>query len=186
MKKLREQLGLNQSEMAKLLGSSKATGSLYEKGARELNAKSLNMLTTIEFLLQNPAEICVTDKIRLNEQKALVAMLKKLAYEQKRAEHKHELVHEKLLRMQEVYACNQKLWRLLNELKTNLKGPGANPFIGVLEVRCLDKLKACGLDQQVALHHQLAILDAEMASAKQIIEEYEGFGLPDWGKDELT
>ena len=181
MKKLRDQIGLSQTDMAKLIGSNKTTGSLHEKGLRELNPKELSMLSTIEILMNNSAEIQATESISLNDQKALVAMLKKLAYNQKRAAQKHEIIREKLSRMEETYASNRKLWRLLSELKTNLKGKAANPYVGVLEVRCLEKLKSCGLHQQVLLRHQLAILEGEIASAQQIVEEYQGFGLPEAG-----
>jgi len=47
----------------------------------------------------------------------------------------------------------RKLWRLLNELKINFKGKAANPYAGVLEVRCLVKLKLCGLHQQILQRH---------------------------------
>lgn len=181
MKKLRAQLALTQTDMAKLMGSSKTKASLYEKGLRSLNAKELNMLSTIELLANNFAEIQATDKISLNDQKALVAMLKKLSYNQKRATQKHEIIREKLSRMEETYASNRKLWRLLNELKTNLKGKAANPYVGVLEVKCLEKLKSCGLHQQILLRHQLSMLESEIASAQQIVEEYRGFGVPEVG-----
>ncbi|MFW0717899.1 hypothetical protein [Pedobacter sp. N23S346] len=178
MKKLRDQIGLTQTDMAKLIGSNKTSGSLHEKGLRELNPKALTMLSTIELLMNNMDEIQATERISLNDQKALVAMLKKLAYNQKRATQKYEIICEKLSRMEETYASNRKLWRLLNELKTSLKGTAANPYAGVLEIRCLDKLKSCGLHQQILLRHQLSILEGEMASAQQIIEEYKGFGVP--------
>lgn len=178
MKKLRAQLALTQTDMAKLMGSSKTKASLYEKGLRSLNAKELNMLSTIELLASNSAEIQATDRISLNDQKALVAMLKKLAYDQKRAAQQHEIISEKLSRMEETYASNRKLWRLLNELKTNLKVATANPYTGVLEIRCLEKLKSCGLHQQILLRHQLSMLESEMVSAQQIVEEYRGFGVP--------
>jgi len=178
MKKLRDQIGLSQTDMAKLMGSNKTTGSLHEKGLRELNAKELSMLSTIELLMNNANEIQATEIISLNDQKALVAMLKKLSYNQKRATQKHEIIREKLSRMEETYASNRKLWRLLNELKTNLKGKAANPYVGVLEVKCLEKLKSCGLHQQILLRHQLSMLESEMVSAQQLVEEYRGFGVP--------
>ncbi len=178
MKKLRAQLALTQTDMARLMGSSKTKASLYEKGLRSLNAKELNMLSTIELLMSNPAEIQATDKISLNDQKALVAVLKKLAYDQKRAAQQHEIISEKLSRMEETYASNRKLWRLLNELKTNLKGAAANPYAAVLEIRCLEKLKSCGLHQQILLRHQLSMLASEIASAQQLVEEYWEFGVP--------
>ncbi|MFW0717420.1 helix-turn-helix domain-containing protein [Pedobacter sp. N23S346] len=178
MKKLRDQIGLTQTDMAKLIGSNKTTGSLYEKGLRELNPKALTMLSTIERLMENMDEIQLTEKISLNDQKALVAMLKKLTYDQKLAEQKYEMLQEKLLRMEEAYASNRKLWRLLNKLKKKLLGKAVNPYVGVLEIRCLDKLKACGLHQQVLLRHQLSILESEITSAQQIIKEYEGVGVP--------
>ena len=174
MKKLREQIGLTQIEMAKLIGSNKTTSSLYEKGLRGISTEALNRLSTIEVLMQNSAEIQSDEKISLNEQKALVAMLKKLEYNQKRAAQRYEILREKLSRMEETYASNRKLWRLLNELKTNLKGKADNPYAAVLEIRCLEKLKSCGLHQQILLRHQLTILEGEMASAKQIVQEYEG------------
>ncbi|GGE52546.1 helix-turn-helix domain-containing protein [Pedobacter psychrotolerans] len=146
MKKLRAQLRLTQTDMAKLMGSSKTKASLYEKGLRSLNAKELNMLSAIELLMSNSAEIQATDKISLNDQKALVSMLKKLTYDQKRATQKHEIISEKLSRMEETYASNRKLWLLLNELKTNFKGATANPYVGVLEIRCLEKLKSCAIN----------------------------------------
>lgn len=179
MKKLRDQLGLTLTDIAKLIGISKATGSLYEKGLRELNPKALNMLSTIEVLLDNPAGIEATEKISLNNQKAVVAMLKKLAYHQKRAAQKYEMVQEKLLQMEAAYASNFKLWGLLNELKTNIKGTAANPYAGVLEIRCLEKIKSCGLHQQILLRHQLAMLQGEVDSAAQLIDEYRGFGVPE-------
>ena len=174
MKKLREQIGLTQIEMAKLIGSNKTTSSLYEKGLRGISPDALNRLSTIEVLMQNSAEIQADEKISLNEQKALVAMLKKLDDVQKRAQYRHEILREKLSRMEETYASNRKLWRLLNELKMNLKGKAANPYAAVLEIRCLEKLKSCGLHQQILLRHQLSVLEGEMASAKQIVQEYEG------------
>lgn len=174
MKKLREQIGLTQIEMAKLIGSNKTTSSLYEKGLRGISTEALNRLSTIEVLMQNSAEIQSDEKISLNEQKALVAMLKKLEYNQKRAAQRYEILREKLSRMEETYASNRKLWRLLNELKMNLKGKAANPYAAVLEIRCLEKLKSCGLHQQILLRHQLSVLEGEMASAKQIVQEYEG------------
>lgn len=76
--------------------------------------------------------------------------------------------------MEAAYASNLKLWHLLNKLKTNLKGKAANPYVGVLEVRCLAKLKLCGLHQQILLRHQLTVLESEMASGEKIVEEYEG------------
>lgn len=178
MKKLRDQIGLTQTDMAKLIGFSKATGSLYEKGLRELNPKALSMLSTIEIFFGNLNEIDAADKINLNEQKAIVVMLKKLTFDLKGAALKYEIIKEKLLNMEDAYASNRKLWRLLTDLKTNLNGIAANPYVGVLEVRCLEKLKSCGLHQQILLRHQMAILVAEIASAQQIIEEYQGFGLP--------
>jgi len=48
-----------------------------------------------------------------------------------------------------------------------------NPYAGVLEVSCLEKLKSCGLHQQLLIRHQIAILETEIASAQQLIEEYE-------------
>ncbi|GGE69176.1 hypothetical protein EV200_1013 [Pedobacter psychrotolerans] len=181
MKKLRDQIGLSQTDMSKLMGSNKTTGSLHEKGLRELNAKELSTLSTIELLMNNANEIQATERISLNDQKALVAMLKKLSYNQKRATQKHEIIREKLSRMEETYASNRKLWCLLNELKTNLKGKAANPYVGVLEVKCLEKLKSCGLHQQILLRHQLSMLESEIASAQQIVEEYRGFGVPEVG-----
>ena len=178
MKKLRDQLGLRQTEMAKLIGSNKTTGSLYEKGLRELNSKELNMLSTIELLMENSAEIKATEKISLKDRKALVAMLKNLAYNQKRAEQKHEILSEKLSRMEDTYTRNSKLWRLLKKLKINLKGTDANPYVGVLEIKCLEKLESCGIHQQILLRHQLSILESEITSAQQLIKEYEGYGLP--------
>ncbi|UKT64693.1 helix-turn-helix domain-containing protein [Pedobacter mucosus] len=179
MKKLRDQIGLTLTDMAKLIGSNKTTGSLYENGLRELNPKALTMLSTIEVLMENSTEIHAAEKINLYDQKALVATLKKLAYNQKRAGQKYEMVQEKLSRMEDAYASNRKLWRLLNELKTNLKGSAANPYVGVLEVRCLDKLKSCGLHQQILLRHQMAMLKGEMGSAEGLVEEYRGYGLPE-------
>jgi len=181
MKKLRDQIGLTQIDMAKLIGSNKTSSSLHEKGLRDLNPKALTMLSTIEILMNNANEIQATERISLNDQKALVAMLKKLAYNQKRAAQKHEITLQKLARMEETYTSNRKLWRLLSELKTSLKGKAANPYVGVLEVRCLEKLKSCGLHQQILLRHQLAMLESEIASAQQIVEEYQGFGLPEVG-----
>ena len=178
MKKLRVQLGLTQTDMSKLIGSGKTKGSLYENGLRNLNAKELGMLSTIELLMEHATEIQATEKMSLNDQKELVAMLKKLAYQQRRAELKCEMLREKLSRMKETYASNRKLWRLLHELKTSLKGTFANPYVGVLEIKCLEKLKLCGLHQQILIRHQLSIFEGEMASAQQIIEEYKGVGVP--------
>ncbi|NTE01363.1 hypothetical protein G6M26_26230 [Agrobacterium tumefaciens] len=178
MKKLRAQLGLTQTDMSKLFGSGKTKGSLYENGLRNLNAKELGMLSTIELLIENAAKIQATEKISLNDQKELVAMLKKLAYNQRRAELKCEILREKLSRMEETYASNRKLWRLLNELKTSLNGTIVNPYAGLLEIKCLEKLKSCGLHQQILLRHQLSILKSEIASAEQIMEEYKGFEVP--------
>ena len=104
-------------------------------------------------------------------------MLKKLTFDLKGAALKYEIIKEKLLSMEDAYASNRKLWRLLTELKINLNGIAANPYVGVLEMRCLEKLKSCGLHQQILLGHQMAVLVAEIASAQQIIEEYQGFGL---------
>ena len=178
MKKLRAQLGLTQTDMSKLIGSGKTKGSLYENGLRNLNDKELGMLSTIELLMENAAEIQATEQISLNDQKELVAMLKKLTYHQRRAELKCETLREKLSRMDEAYASNRKLWRLLHALKTSLKGTLANPYAGILEIKCLEKLKSCGLHQQVLIRYQLSILEGEMASVQQIIEEYKGFGVP--------
>lgn len=173
MKKLRAQLGLTQTDMARLMGSSKTKGSLYEKGLRNLNAKELGILSAIELLMENTAEISATEKNILNDQKALAAMLKKLAYDQKRAELKRELLKEKLSRMEETHASNLKLWHLLNELKTNLKDTMANPYVGLLEVKCLEKLKSCGTDQQILLRHRIYMVESEITSAQQLIKEHE-------------
>ncbi|MGQ7854400.1 hypothetical protein ACUN24_09135 [Pedobacter sp. WC2501] len=67
--------------------------------------------------------------------------------DQKRAAQRHEIFREKLSRPEAAYVSNRKLWRLLNELKTNLKGKAANPYAAVLEIRCLAKHKSCGLHQ---------------------------------------
>lgn len=176
MKKLRDQIGLSQTEMAKLIGSNKTSGSLHEKGLRELNPKALTVLSTIELLMSNTDETHATESISFNEQKALVAMLKKLTYDQKRAEQKYKILQEKLSGMEETYASNRKLWHLLQSLKVNLKGSAANPYVGVLEIRCVEKLKSCGLHQQILLRHQLSIVESEITSAQQIIEEYKGIG----------
>lgn len=178
MKKLREQTGLTQTDIAKLIGTSKTSSSLYEKGLRDLSPKALNMLSTIEIFLENSDEIHATEKISLKDQKALVAMLKKLDYDQKRAGQQYEMIQEKLLRMEEAYTSNRKLLPLLNKLKTKLKGAMANPYVDVLEIRCLEKLKSCGLHQQILLRHQLALLETEVASAQQLIEAYQDFGVP--------
>jgi DNA-binding XRE family transcriptional regulator len=178
MKKIREQLGLSQTDMAKLIGSSKTTGSLYEKGIRPLNAKELGRLSAIEILMERTAAIQLYEKISLNDQKALVAMLRKLAYEQKMATLKCETLRAKLTKMEETYASNRKLWQLLQTMKTDVRGTTANPYEGVLEIRCLEKLKSCGLHQQILLRHQMAILECEITSAQQLMEEYEGYGLP--------
>jgi len=174
MKKLREQIGLTQTEMAKLIGSNKTTSSLYEKGLRGISPQALTRLSTIEVLMENSAKIQADEKISLNEQKALAAMLKKLDYIHKKAQYRHEILREKLSRMEAAYGSNLKLWRLLNELKSNLKGEAANPYAGLLEIRCVEKLKSCGLDQQIFLRHQLAVLESEMVSAKEIVGEYNG------------
>lgn len=174
MKKLREQIGLTQTEMAKLIGSNKTTGSLYEKGLRGISPKTLSLLSTIEVLMENPAMTQADEKISLNEQKALALMLKKLADSQKRAQYRQEILREKLSRMEAAYASNRKLWRLLNELEPDLKGEAANPYAGLLEIRCQEKLKLCGLDQQIMLRHQITVLDGEMASAIQLLEAYKG------------
>lgn len=178
MKKIREQLGLSQTEMAKLIGSSKTTGSLYEKGLRPLNGKELGRLSSIEILMENAADIQLYEKISLNDQKALVAMLRKLAYDQKMATLKCDTLRAKLAKMEETYASNRNLWRLLQAMKTDARGVAANPYAGVLEIRCLEKLKSCGLHQQILLRHQIFILESEIASAQQLIAEYEGYGLP--------
>ncbi|KQR66956.1 hypothetical protein ASF92_19595 [Pedobacter sp. Leaf176] len=47
--------------------------------------------------------------------------------------------------MEAAYISNLKSWHLLNDLKSYLKGEAANPYAGLLEIRCLDKLKSCGL-----------------------------------------
>ena len=70
MKKLRDQIGLTQTDMAKLIGFSKATGSLYEKGLRELNPKALRMLSTIEIFFGNLNEIDAADKINFKRAKS--------------------------------------------------------------------------------------------------------------------
>ena len=178
MKKLREQIGLTQTEMAKLIGSNKTTSSLYEKGLRGISPEALTRLSTIEVLMENPARIQADEKINLKEQKALAAMLKKLDYIHKKAQYRREILREKLSRMEAAYASNLKLWRLLSELTINLKDEAANPYAALFEIRCLEKLKSCGLDQQILLRHQLAVLEGEMASAKKIVEEYKGFGVP--------
>jgi len=181
MKKLREQIGLTQTEMAKLIGSNKTTSSLYEKGLRGMSPEALTRLSNIEVLMENSARIQADEKISLNEQEALAATLKKLNYIQKRAQYRHEILREKLSRMEAAYASNLKLWHLLNELKMNLKGEAANPYAGLLEIRCLEKLKSCGLDQQILLRHQITVLEGEMASARKIVEEFEGSGVPEVG-----
>jgi len=76
--------------------------------------------------------------------------------------------------MDAAYASNLKLWRLLSELKINFKDEVANPYAALLEIRCLEKLKSCGLDEQILLRHQLAVVEGEMASARKIVGEYEG------------
>lgn len=172
MKKLREQIGLTQTEMAKLIGSNKTTGSLYEKGLRGISPQALNRLSVIEVLMENPGRVQADEKISLNEQKALAAMLKKLNAVHKKAQYRHEILREKLSQMEVAYASNLKLGHLLNELKSNLKGEAANPYAALLEIRCLEKFKSCGLDQQISLRHQIAVLEGEMASAKKIVEEY--------------
>ncbi|WP_316735845.1 helix-turn-helix transcriptional regulator [Pedobacter aquatilis] len=179
MKKLRTQIGLTQTDMAKLIGCNKTTSSLHEKGLRDLNPQALATLSIIEVFLEHPARIQPTEKISLNEQKAIVAMLNKLSYNQKRAAQKYEITQQKLLLMEEAYASNRKLWLLLKELKINSKRITPNPYVDVLEIRCLEKSKRCGLPQQMLLRHQMTILNAEITSAQEIIDEYMYFAMPE-------
>jgi len=80
MKKIREQLGLLQTDMFKLIGSNKTTENLFEKGARLLNARELRMLTSIQILIMQAIETQRHEKINLNEQKAPATTLRKLAH----------------------------------------------------------------------------------------------------------
>jgi len=146
-------------------------------GLRGISPEALTRLSTIEVLMENSARIQADEKISLNEQKALAAMLKKLDYIHKKAQYRHEILREKLSRMEAAYASNNKLRRLLNELKSNLKGEAANPYAALLEIRCVEKLKSCGLDQQILLRHQIAVLESEMVSAKEIVGKYDGVAL---------
>jgi len=88
------------------------------------------------------------------------------------------MLRMKLAKMEETHNCNRNLWRLLQTMQTDSRKTVTNPYSGVLEVRCLEKLKSCGLHQQVLIRHQIAILETEIASARQLIEEYEGYGFP--------
>lgn len=178
MKKIRAHLGLTQTDMSRLIGSNKTTANLYEKGSRLLNAKELRMLTGIEILMTHAPATQRHEKINLNEQKDLTTMLRKLAYEKKLATLKCETLRMKLAKLEEMHSCNQNLWRLLQAMQTDSRGAFTNPYAGVLELRCLEKLKSCGLHQQVLIRHQIAILESEIASAQQLIEEIEGYGMP--------
>jgi len=103
MKKIGEHLGLSQTDMAKLIGSNKTTGSLYENGSRQLNARELNSLTGIEILMAQGADIQRHHKINLNEQRAMVAMLRKLAADHKMATFKCDVLRMKLAKMEKTY-----------------------------------------------------------------------------------
>ena len=170
------QLGLTLDDMAKLMGSSKAKSSLYENGLRSLNSSELGVLNSLELLVNDASAIQAEEKISLPDQNALSASLKKLAYNQKRAAFKLEKMQEKLQHMEVDYATNLKLMQVLNHLKNNEMAISANPYLALLEIKCLDKLKANGIHQQILIRHRLSILESEMASAKEILEEYEGVG----------
>jgi len=177
MKKLREQLGLNQTEMAKLIGTSKTKASLYEKGIRNFNSKELSLLSSIELLMEEAPDIQNQEAIILHDQKAVSAVLKKLIFERKQAERKHEILLEKLSRMEEAHTNNQNLWRLINSIKKNFTNPGQIPYASIMEIKCQEKMKSCGPHQQILLRHQLNLLESEVESANQLIAAYRGFGV---------
>jgi len=161
--------------MAMLMGSSKAKSSLYEKGLRSLNTNELSILSALELVLNDASAMQATETIDSNDQKALLATLKKLANNQKEVALKVARMQEKLFKMKTDYASNLKLLQVLNRLKNNQTDLSAHPYLGLLEIRCLEKLKANGVHQQILLRHRLAVLESEMTSAQQIIEEYQGF-----------
>jgi transcriptional regulator with XRE-family HTH domain len=103
MKKLRNQLGLTQTDMAMLMGSSKAKSSLYEKGLRSLNTNELSILSALELVVNDASAMQATEIIDSNDQKALLATLKKLAYNQKEVALKVARMQEKLLKMKTDY-----------------------------------------------------------------------------------
>ncbi len=160
--------------MAMLMGSSKAKSSLYEKGLRSLNTNELNILSALELVVNDASAMQATETIGSNDQKALLATLKK-ANNQKEVALKVARMQEKLLKMKTDYASNLKLLQVLNRLKNHQTNLSAHPYLGLLEIKCLEKLKANGVHQQILLRHRLAVLESEVTSAQQIIEEYQGF-----------
>lgn len=179
MKKLREALGLSQSQMANLIGATTSLAAMYERGERQLSFKQLYMLSMIELLVNEPSDLLAIEKIHLQEQQTVVAIIKQLTIDLKQAEVKYQLLSEKLLQMKDRYEKNHQLWRIISNLRKKMvTGKVEIPYLDLLEIVCHDKLKSCGLHQQIKLEHQIDMLGCKITSAQLLINKYKGFGLP--------
>lgn len=163
MKSLRNQLNLTQEELAGLIGVSRSTITLYEKGLRNLPAKCGLKLAQLQgLLLQNKRKKMMPNKrLMAQQQKQYSKMEKKLNGYANKAAAQAARMSLKLSRMQERYEqLTQKLELVQVMMEDATPGTREMLLLQNMELGTLAAMKQCDPPRQMLAGYRLELLQA--------------------------
>lgn len=168
MKSLRAQLHLSQQELADLLGVSRPTITLYEKGLRNLPYKCSMKLFKLQSLLLEGAQQRIMPHRALAEQEFLqfTKMEKGLHAHARKAAAQALHITMRLARMQERYELLVKKLNLVQSLLQDAQ-PATKQMALLLKMEAdvLDAIKACAPARQMAASYRIQVLQARQRAA---------------------
>ncbi|MEO6731310.1 MAG: helix-turn-helix transcriptional regulator [Ferruginibacter sp.] len=157
--RIRNQLGMTQTQMAQLLSVSRSLFAMYERNTRDLPIEALSILASIELFITSPrSKKSAMHPLLLAQQQKTNLVLEKFAKDQA---YRQAVAERKLSKAKQLFDRKMLLLSLLDHLDAGIANALAKsvprPFwLTSLKKSTVKKIGENGLDKQALLKAQIS------------------------------